>query len=154
MLQMLVCLGLCLVDGHRGENQSKLAAGASCLTTEFSAAAHPFLSLVLLVLEPMLTPQDHRPQRQSRWKSRLQLESLQCLEQGEGRCLVGLGLPEVGELHPLQTPANRSCFGLSTQTAHTTLHVLTLIVCCCATLEAGVMQWSFGTSGRFPVCNS
>ncbi len=44
-----------------------LAAGAFCLTTESFAAAHPFVSLVLLVLEPMLTHQDHRPQRQSRW---------------------------------------------------------------------------------------
>jgi len=116
MLQMPKCLELFMVDGVRGERQGRLAAGAFCLTTESFAAAHPFLSLALLVLEPTSIYQNHRPQRQSHWRNQLQLESLQCLEQGEERCLVGLALPEVGELHPLQSPAGISCFGLLTPT--------------------------------------
>ena len=127
-----------MLDTEKG--QGRLAAGAFCLTTESFAAAHPFLALALLVLEWMLTNQNHHPQRQSRWKNHLQIERLQCLKQGEECCLIGLALPEVGELHPLQSPADYSCFGLLTPTAHTALHVLTLIVCCCATLEAGLMQ--------------
>ena len=112
MLQMHKCLELFMVDGVRGEGQGRLAAGAFCLTTESFAAAHPFLSLALLVLEPMSAHQYHRSQHQSRWKNQLQLESLQCLEQGEERCLVGLALLGVDELHPLQIPAGSSCFGL------------------------------------------